>query len=343
MPGSLAARGLALLRGVATLALTLFGLLLVTFVIGRVVPIDPVVAAVGDKASPETYAAAREALGLDRPVWVQFGRYVAGVAGGDLGRSSLTGRPVVEDVARVFPATLELSVIAILIGVAAGVPLGVLAAHRRNRWPDHLIRSLALVGYSTPVFWLGLVGLLVFYAGLGWVGGPGRIGGAYRYTVEPWSGLMLLDTLRAGDADAFRSAVSHIVLPALILGLVSLAYIGRMTRGFMIEELGREYVTTARLKGASEARVLWLHAMPNVMVPVVTVVALSFGTLLEGTVLTETVFAWPGLGLYITNGLFSADMPAVLGGTLVVGICFVLLNKLAELAYPLLDPRTGAA
>jgi peptide/nickel transport system permease protein len=326
--------------GLATLLVTLAGLLLVTFVIGRVMPIDPVVAAVGDKASQETYLKAREELGLDRPIWVQFGRYIEGVAKGDLGQSSASGRPVAEDIARVFPATLELSTLAILIGVLAGVPLGVYAAHRRNRWPDHVIRSISLVGYSTPIFWLGLIGLLVFYAKLGWVGGPGRISNAYRYSVDEWSGLMLVDTLRSGDWGAFMSAVSHIALPALLLGYFSLAYIGRMTRSFMIEELGKEYVTTARMKGASEAQVLWRHALPNVLVPVVTVVALAFGYLLEGTVLTETVFSWPGLGLYITNSLFSADMPAVLGGTLVVGLCFVLLNKLAEIAYPLLDPRT---
>ena len=337
--GSFAYAGMATARGFATLAVTLAGLLLVTFVVGRVMPIDPVVAAVGDKASPETYAKAREALGLDQPVWVQFGRYIKGVAQGDLGQSSLSGRPVSEDIARVFPATVELSTLGILIGILTGVPLGVYAAHRRNRWPDQIIRSVSLLGYR-PVFWLGLIGLLIFYAQLGWSGGPGHIDTAYRYSIDEWSGLMLVDTLRSGEWDAFRSALSHIALPALLLGYFSLAYIARMTRGFMIEELGKEYVTTARIKGASEADVLWRHALPNVLVPVITVIALAYAQLLEGTVLTETVFAWPGLGLYITNSLFSADMPAVLGGTLVVGVCFVLLNKISEILYPLLDPRT---
>ena len=331
-----------LLKTLATLVATLAGLLLVTFVIGRVMPIDPVVAVVGNKASAATYAQVREALGLDQPVWVQFGRYIAGIAHGDIGRSTLTGRPVAQDIARVFPATLELSSVAILIGVACGIPLGLYAAHRCNQWPDHVIRCLSLVGYSTPIFWLGLIALLIFYAELQWVGGPGRIDIAYRYTVPTWSGLLLVDSLQAGNLVAFRSALSHLVLPASLLGYFSIAYIARMTRGFIIEELGKEYVTTARLKGASEARVLWRHVLPNVLVPTVTVIALSFGQLLEGTVLTETVFAWPGLGLYITNGLFAADLPAVLGGTLVVGACFVVLNKAVELAYPLLDPRTGA-
>ena len=333
----------SLAAGAATLAFTLFGLLLCTFIIGRVMPIDPVVAAVGDKASAETYALAREALGLDRPLYVQFWRYVAGVAQGDLGISTASGRAVAEDIGRAFPATVELATLAIIAGTLAGVPLGIYAAHRRNRWPDHLIRVASLIGYSMPIFWLGLIALLIFYAQLGWVSGPGRISTAYRYTLQEWSGFLTIDTLRAGDLGAFRSAFSHLILPAALLGYVSLAYIARMTRGFMIEELSKEYVTTARIKGASEARVLWRHALPNVMVPLVTVIALSFGHLLEGAVLTETVFAWPGIGLYITTSLFTADMPAVLGGTLVVGICFVALNKLAEILYPLLDPRTGSA
>jgi len=330
-----------LLRTGFGLVSTLAGLLLVTFVIGRVMPIDPVVAVVGDKASAQTYAAAREQLGLDQPLYVQFLRYIGGVARGDLGTSTVSNRPVAEDIARVFPATIELATLGILIGVIFGVPLGVYAAHRLNQWPDHLIRVLALFGFSTPVFWLGLLGLLVFYSWLGWIGGPGRIGIAYRFSVPPQTGFMLVDTLLAGRPDAFRNALSHIVLPATLIGYYAMAYIARMTRGFMIEELSKEYVTTARIKGASEARVMWLHAFPNILVPLITVIALSYGLLLEGTVLIETVFSWPGLGLYITNGLFTADMPAVLGGTLVVGLVFVVLNKASEFSYAFLDPRTN--
>jgi peptide/nickel transport system permease protein len=299
------------------------------------------VAVVGDKASPETYAAAREKLGLDQPLVMQFVRYIAGVAQGDLGTSTVSNRPVIEDIIRVFPATIELATLGILIGVAFGVPLGIYAAHRLNRWPDHLVRVVSLFGYSMPVFWLGLIGLLVFYASLGWVGGPGRLSVAYRYSVPVWSGFMLVDTLRAGNTAAFANALSHIVLPASLIGYYALAYIARMTRAFMIEELGKEYVVTARIKGASETRILWRHALPNILVPLITVIALSYGLLLEGTVLIETVFSWPGLGLYITNGLFVADMPAVLGGTLVVGLCFVILNKASEIGYALLDPRTA--
>ncbi|MHB2170037.1 ABC transporter permease [Alsobacter sp. R-9] len=330
-----------LLRTGFGLVSTLAGLLLVTFVIGRVMPIDPVVAVVGDKASAQTYAAAREQLGLDQPLHVQFLRYIGGVARGDLGTSTVSNRPVAEDIARVFPATIELATLGILIGVLFGVPLGVYAAYRLNQWPDHVIRVLALFGFSTPVFWLGLLGLLVFYSWLGWIGGPGRIGIAYRFTVPSRTGFMLVDTLLAGRPDAFLNALSHIVLPATLIGYYAMAYIARMTRGFMIEELNKEYVTTARIKGASEARVLWRHAFPNILVPLVTVIALSYGLLLEGTVLIETVFSWPGLGLYITNGLFTADMPAVLGGTLVVGLVFVVLNKASEFSYAFLDPRTS--
>ena len=335
------ARVLSLLvRSLSGLGLTLAGLLLITFIIGRVMPIDPVVAVVGDKASPETYAAAREKLGLDQPLTVQFLRYIGGVVKGDLGTSSVSNRPVIEEIGRVFPATIELATLGILIGVILGVPLGIYAAYRQNRWQDHAVRFIALFGYSMPVFWLGLIGLLVFYAGLGWVGGPGRISVAYRYSVPVWSGFMLIDTLRVGNFDAFRNALSHIVLPASLIGYYAMAYLARMTRAFMIEELGKEYITAARIKGASEARVLWKHALPNILVPLVTIIALSYGLLLEGTVLIETVFSWPGLGLYITNGLFAADMPAVLGGTFVVGLCFVILNKSSEIAYAFLDPRT---
>lgn len=331
------------LRGVAGLlasvALTLLGLLLVTFLIGRVVPIDPVLAAVGDRANAETYERMRQELGLDLPLWQQFGLYVADVARGDLGTSVLTSRPVLEDVARVFPATLELATAAVIIGVVLGIPAGVMAAVHRGRWPDHLVRVLGLVGYSVPVFWLGLVGLLLFYAKLDWAPGPGRLDVFYDGLVDPVTGILTVDALLAGETEIFWNALSHLVLPASILGYFSIAYISRMTRSFMLDQLRQEYITTARVKGLSEARVVWRHALGNIAVPLITVVALSYATLLEGSVLTETVFAWPGLGQYITNSLLSADMNAVLGGTLVVGAVFIGLNLLSDLLYRLLDPR----
>nr|WP_147040167.1 ABC transporter permease [Skermanella aerolata] len=322
-----------------SIALTFLGLLLVTFLIGRVVPIDPVLAAVGDRANAETYERMRIEMGLNLPLWQQFIRYVGDVLQGDFGTSVLTSQPVLDDVRRAFPATLELATAAIIIGVAVGVPAGVFAAVHRGRWPDHLVRVLGLVGYSVPVFWLGLVGLLLFYAKLDWAPGPGRLDVFYDGLVDPVTGVITVDALLAGETEIFWNALSHLILPASILGYFSIAYISRMTRSFMLDQLRQEYITTARVKGMSETRVIWRHALGNIAVPLITVVALSYANLLEGSVLTETVFAWPGLGLYITNSLLNADMNAVLGGTLVVGAVFIGLNMLSDLLYRLLDPR----
>jgi peptide/nickel transport system permease protein len=326
-------------RLLASLAATVLGLLLVTFLIGRVMPIDPVLAVVGERATREMYDATRAAMGLDDPLVVQFLNYLGEVLRGDLGRSLLTSRPVIEDIARVFPATLELATVATVIGVVLGVPAGVIAAINQGRWPDHMVRVLGLFGYSMPIFWLGLMGLLVFYGQLGWVAGPGRLDVYFEDVVPTVTGVILLDSLLAGDLEVFANAFSHVILPAAVLGYYSLAYISRMTRSFMLEQLAQEYVTTARVKGLPEWRVVWVHALGNVMVPLITVVALSYATLLEGSVLTEIVFAWPGIGFYITNALLAADMNAVLGGTVVVGMVFIGLNLLSDLLYRQVDPR----
>jgi peptide/nickel transport system permease protein len=325
---------------VIVLATTLLGLVAVTFFIGRVVPIDPVIAVVGDRAPAHVYERVRQELGLDRPLIEQFVIYVKKAATGDFGNSVLTTNPVMTDIVNVFPATLELATLGTLIGVIIGVPLGVLAAVKRGTLIDQFVRVLGLVGYSVPIFWLGLMGLLLFYAKLGWVAGPGRIDVTYSYLYTPVTGIVLLDTAMQGQWDAFWDAVSHIILPACLLGYFSLAYISRMTRSFMLNELAQEYVIAARVKGLSEMRVIWRHALRNAAVPLLTVIALSYANLLEGSVLTETVFAWPGLGQYITNSLQNADMNAVLGGTLVIGTVFVLLNLVSDLLYRLLDPRT---
>jgi peptide/nickel transport system permease protein len=322
-----------------SVALTFLGLLLVTFLIGRVVPIDPVLAAVGDRAPAEVYERVRVELGLDRPLPEQFWLYVTKVLQGDFGRSVLTSNPVLVDIRRVFPATLELATVASLIGVLLGVPMGVLAATHRGRWLDQVIRVAGLLGYSVPVFWLGLMGLLVFYARLGWVAGPGRLDVAFDDLVTPVTGVIMLDAALAGEWEVLASAASHVILPAAILGYFSLAYISRMTRSLMLAELRQEYVVTARVKGMSERRVVWRHALGNVLVPLITVVVLSYANLLEGSVLTETVFAWPGLGQYITRSLLSADMNAVLGGTIVVGAVFIGLNLFSDLLYRVVDPR----
>ena len=324
---------------VISLLLTLLGLLLVTFIIGRVMPIDPVLKVVGERATPEQYEAARQAMGLDQPLVVQFVGYVGDVLRGDFGRSISTGHLVSQDIARVFPATLELAALGTLTGVLVGVPLGVIAAARRGGIIDQLARVLALIGYSMPIFWLGLMGLLLFYGMLGWVGGPGRQDIIYDGMVPEVTRLILVDSILAGDWGAFRDAFSHIILPASLLGYFSLAYISRMTRSFMLEQLSAEYITTARVKGLSEARVIWGHAFRNIAIPLVTVIALSFGSLLEGSVLTEIIFSWPGIGQYITKTLLAGDMNAVLGGTIVVGACFIGLNLLSDLLYRVLDPR----
>jgi peptide/nickel transport system permease protein len=327
-------------RGAAAIVLTVLGLLAVTFFIGRVIPVDPALAIAGDRAPEHVLQRVREELGLNLPLPQQFVRYVGKALHGDFGNSVLTTHPVLDDILNTFPATLELATCGILIGAGLGVPLGVWAAVRRGGVADHAMRVMGLVGYSVPIFWLGLMALVLFYAKLGWVAGPGRIDVAFEYSFERTTGLMLLDAARAGEWEAFRNALSHLALPAGLLGYFSLAYISRMTRSFMLTELAAEYIVAARAKGLSETRIIWRHALRNAMVPLVTVIALSYAGLLEGSVLTETVFAWPGLGLYITNSLQNADMNAVLGGTIVVGTVFIALNLLSDGLYRLLDPRT---
>ena len=327
------------LRLLASVATTLILLLLVTFVISRFLPADPVLAVVGDHASDSTIAAARIRLGLDQPIIVQFWIYLKSVLQGDLGASIRTGLPISQELMRVFPATLELATVGTIIGVILGIPLGVLAAVRKDTWIDHLVRFFGLIGYSVPIFWLGLMGLLVFYANLDWLPGPGRLDFGYEELVTPVTGLMTVDTLIAGDMDLFKNALGHLILPASLLGYFSLAYISRMTRSLMLGQLRQEYILTARVKGVPEWRVIWKHAMGNILVPLLTVIALSYGNLLEGSVLTETVFAWRGLGLYITDSIFGQDMPAVLGGTIVVGMIYIFINALTDVAYRVLDPR----
>ena len=326
------------------MALTYLGLLAVTFFIGRVIPVDPALAIAGDRAPEHVLQRVREELGLNQPLTTQFVRYVGKVLQGEFGNSVLTAGPVLDDIKKTFPATLELATCGILLGAGLGVPLGVWAAVRRGGAADHAVRIMGLVGYSVPIFWLGLMALVLFYAKLGWVAGPGRIDVAFEYSIEKVTGLMLVDAtlagLATGDWAGFRSAFSHLVLPASLLGYFSLAYISRMTRSFMLNELAAEYIVAARAKGLSEARIVWRHALRNALVPLVTVIALSYAGLLEGSVLTETVFSWPGLGLYITNSLQNADMNAVLGGTIVVGTVFIALNLFSDLLYRLLDPRT---
>jgi peptide/nickel transport system permease protein len=322
-----------------SVALTFLGLTCVTFFIGRIIPIDPVLAIVGDKASKATYDRVAQEIGINLPLPVQYWRYLNKVLHGDFGVSLITAHPVLQDMTRVFPATMELALLALFVGTVFGIPLGVFAATHRGRWQDQVIRFGSLLGYSVPVFWLGLVGLLLFYAKLGWVEGPGRLDVSYDDIVPTVTGLITVDSLIAGETDVFWNALGHLVLPASILGYLSLAYVARMTRSFMLGQLKQEYVLATLAKGLSPFRVVWVHALGNVWVQLVTVIALTFGSLLEGAVLTETVFAWPGLGYYMKNSLFNADLNAVLGGTMVIGVVYIFLNMLSDVIYPLVDPR----
>ena len=323
----------------ASVPITLFGLVLITFLIGRVVPIDPVLAIVGDRATEDVRTRVSQELGLDKPLPEQFVRYLGQLATGDLGRSVQTSNRVTADIARFFPATLELATAALLVAVGLGVPLGVWAAVRQGQRVDMVIRVVSLAGHSVPVFVLALMALLVFYARLQWAPGPGRQGLMFDGMVDQRTGLLLVDAALAGQWDAFRDALGQLALPALVLGLSNMAYIARMTRGFMLDALRGEWVITARAKGLSAAAVVWRHAFGNILVRLVTVLALTYAGLLEGAVLTETIFSWPGLGQYLTGSLLNADMNAVLGATLVVGLTYVGLNLLADLAYRALDPR----
>ncbi len=318
-------------------ALTLFGLALVTFAMTRLSPIDPALQLVGDHASQSTYEQARLELGLDQPLPVQFFRYIETALSGNFGQSISTGQPVAKDIARTFPATIELATAAIILGAGVGLALGIAAAMRQGTWVDGLARFVSLFGYSVPIFWLGLLMLLLFYARLHWAPGPGRADVVFQYTVKSVTGFALVDTWISGKAGAFRDALAHLALPAIVLAFHALAAISRLTRAAILTELGQEYVTTARAKGASLGRIVFIHILPNVSGTLLTVIALSYASLLEGAVLTETVFAWPGIGRYLTTAMFAGDMPAILGATLVVGASFVLLNALTDLGVARLE------
>lgn len=303
-------------------------------------PVDPVLAVVGDRASPSVHDEALIELDLDEPPQEPFWIYLQKVFSSDFGQSFLTKRLIDYDIRRVFPATVELAGVGILIGAFPGIPMGVLAAVKQGKLVDRIARVLSLIGHSAPIFWLGLNAILVFYAKLGWAAAPdGRISIDCECTVTQTTGFLPLDTAMRVKRDGFRNVLCHLVMPATLPGCYSMAHIGRMTRSFMLNELAQEYVITARVKGAPEWRIIRVHALRNAAVPLVTVVALSYASLPEGSVLTETVFAWPGLGRYPSHSLQDADMNAVLGGTLVIGVFFVGLNLLSDLFYALLAPR----
>ncbi|MDC0726408.1 ABC transporter permease [Phytobacter diazotrophicus] len=332
-------RLLRVIQTLITLALTLFGLLLVTFSLSALSPVDRVLQIVGDHASQSTYDQVRHQLGLDQPLPVQFWHYLLDLSHGDLGTASATGQPVLQDLLSAFPATLELATLALVIGTALGILAGVLCARFAGSPLDLAVRTFTLLGNSVPIFWLGLLMLALFYANLQWSAGPGRLDDIYQYTVTPQTGFVLIDTWLSGDSQAFRNALSHMVLPASLLAYYSLASITRLTRSACLGEMNKEYILLARAKGAGEMTIMLRHVLPNIRGTLLTVVALSYTSMLEGAVLTETVFSWPGIGRYLTTALFAGDTTAIMGGTLVIGVCFVLINNLADMLVRLTDPR----
>lgn len=320
-----------------TIPVTMLGLLIVIFSIAKVSPIDPVLALIGDSRDQSIYYHAKKELGLDLPIYKQFTKYLCKLIKGDLGTSTLTSNPVLTDIQRTLPATIELATVAIILGVTLGIPLGIIATVYRNRWPDKLLRIFCLFGNSVSIFWLGLMGLWLFYAILGWSPDPGRIGAEFLSENDEY--FILLSSICSGNWPKLYSALSHLLLPALILAYYNLATISRMTRIFIIEQMQQEYIMVGRMKGLSELRLLFRHALPNASIPLLTVVLLSYASLLEGSTFVENIFMWPGLGYYMTQALLNSDVDAILGCTLVVGFIFISFNLLTEYLYRWLDPR----
>lgn len=327
------------LRRVALIIPTFFGVTLLSFALIHLVPGEPVAVRVGERGlPPERLAEMRHTLGLDLPLWQQFLDYEARVLRGDLGVSIVSQDGVWHEFATLFPATLELSLAAMLFAVLLGVPLGVAAAVRRGTMIDYGLMGVSVTGASMPIFWWGLVLILVFSQGLGWTPVSGRLDP--EYFIDGGTGFMLIDTLfYSEDAGAFRSALSHLVLPTIVLGTVPLAVVARMTRSAMLEVLGEDYIRTARAKGLSGFRVVAVHALRNALIPVVTVIGLQTGALLAGAILTETIFTWPGVGNWLVQSVERRDYPVLQGGVLLVASLVMLVNLAVDLAYGTLDPR----
>lgn len=327
-----------ILRRLLMLVPVLIGLTLIMFAIARLLPGDPVGLAAGPNATAEERAALAAQFGLDRPVWEQYGTYVTGLVQGDFGTSLLTRRPVAADLAAYLPATLELVLTAMLVAVGLGIPLGLLTALWRNRWPDYLSQVLAIGAISMPRFFLGLLLQLCFAMWLNWLPLSGRLP-IIVFPPEPITGFITIDAALAGEWGVMRTALLHLLMPALALSLSPLATIMRMMRSSTIEVMGQDYVMTARALGLPRRLILWRTIARNAISATLTVIGLYFGWLLGGTVLVETVFDWPGLGLYATKAILSQDMMPVIGVALVIGLLFVVANLLIDLAYGLINPK----
>ena len=317
---------------------TFIGVTLAAFSFIRLLPGDPVLALSGERGiTPERHAALMSEFGLDKPLWQQYLAFIQDVFSLDLGNSLVTKRPVLEEFLTLFPATVELSLVAMTLAVVIGLPIGVIAAQRRGKFLDHTVMTVALTGYSMPIFWWGLLLIILFSGWLGWTPVSGRI--SLLYFFDTPTGFMLVDSLLSGESGAFKSAVRHLILPSIVLGTIPLAVIARQTRSAMLEVLSEDYVRTARAKGLSPLRVVGLHALRNALIPVITVIGLQVGVLLGGAILTETIFSWPGVASWIVHSIERRDYPSVQGGLLLIAGIIMLVNLAVDLLYGLVNPR----
>ncbi|MGF1620533.1 MAG: ABC transporter permease subunit [Rhodomicrobiaceae bacterium] len=327
-----------ILRRIGLIIPTFIGITIAAFAFIRLLPGDPVLLMAGERGvSPERHAQLMQELGYDRPILVQYFDFLTSALTGDLGQSVVTKRPVFDEFFTLFPATLELSVCAILFALILGIPAGVFAATRRGSWFDQSIMGAALVGYSMPIFWWGLLLIILFSGILGWTPVSGRI--SFVYYFPSGTGFMLIDSLMSGQKGAFQSALSHLILPTIVLGTIPLAVIARQTRSAMLEVLGEDYVRTARAKGMSMARVVGVHALRNALIPVVTTIGLQTGVLLGGAILTETIFSWPGIGKWMVDSIFRRDYPSVQGGLLLIACMVMVVNLIVDVLYGFINPR----
>ena len=317
---------------------TFLGITIIAFGFVRVLPGDPVLLMAGERGlSPERHAELAAHLGFDRPRWQQYLEFLGRLLHGDLGNSLVTKKPVLTEFLALFPATLELAFVAIVIATFIGVPVGVLAAIKRGSWFDQISMTVALIGFSMPIFWWGLL-LIIFFSGtLGWTPVSGRI--SLMYFFPPVTGFMLIDSLLSGQKGAFTSAVSHLILPSIVLATIPLAVIARQTRSAMLEVMGEDYVRTAKAKGLPFRRVVMVHALRNAMIPVITTIGLQVGVLMAGAILTETIFSWPGIGKWMIDSISRRDYPVVQSGLLLIAGLVMIVNLLVDLTYGLINPR----
>ncbi|REG83697.1 ABC transporter permease subunit [Marinomonas pollencensis] len=317
---------------------TFIGITLLTFTLIHMIPGDPIEVMAGERGvSPERHAELSAQLGLDKPLYEQYFHYVVGIAQGDLGQSLVTREPVMNEFLTLFPATVELAICAAIFAILVGLPAGIFAAVKRGTVLDHSVMTLSLTGYSMPIFWWALLLMLVFSVTLGWTPVSGRID--VVYWIDNTTGFMLIDSWLSGEEGAFKSAVSHLILPSIVLGTIPMAVIARMTRSSMLEVLSEDYIRTARAKGIAPWRVIVIHALRNALIPVITVIGLQVGTLLSGAILTETVFAWPGIGKWLIESISRRDYPVVQGGILIVATIIIVVNLLVDIAYGVVNPR----